>query len=113
MLPTIPAPYLALASIAISFAAGWAVNGWRWEAKNAAALEAAIEERTQKEKEANQKSTELELKLAELSKQNRSLMGRTANETRLDSYRCPVPFAGVRILAEARSGIYPTSKPND
>ncbi len=112
MIPSVPATYLLIAGFAISFAAGWSINGWRWEAKNAAALEAALQERAKKEKEANDKSSELETKLADLHKQNRNLMGRIANETRLDSYRCRLPAGGVQLLTEARSGLHPSGKPH-
>ncbi|HYH68331.1 MAG TPA: hypothetical protein VD866_26800 [Urbifossiella sp.] len=88
----------------LAFAAGWTVNGWRWEARHAAAVQHQLDDRVKAEQDANAKSTELESHLAAIRSTNRDLNRRLAYETAKPDYRCAVPPDGVRLLRDALSG---------
>lgn len=101
------APWLRFWPLALAlaaFAAGWTVQGWRWEAKQADALKAADDARLKQEQSAAEHSAKLEEKLAALDSANRTLTRRLSGETRKEAYRCPVPAAGLGLLNAARLG---------
>lgn len=101
------APWLRLWPLALAlaaFGAGWAVNGWRWEAKQADALQAAIDQKAKDEQIANKKSEELEKQLASIQSNTRELNRRLAHETTDPAYACRVPPSGLQLLRDAISG---------
>jgi hypothetical protein len=105
MLPTLQVKLIALAAaLALGFSAGWAVNGWRFEARHASELQAEVDARAKAEQDAARKSAALEDEMAALRRRNNDLNRRTARETNKPAYRCPVPADGVRLRAEAVAG---------
>ena len=105
ILPWIKFWPLALAVFA--FFAGARIEHLRCEAGKSADLTAAIAEYEKTSKAALARSDALEDAVAALRKQTRTLTGRLSHETRKDSYRCPVPADGVRLLNAARTGDLP------
>jgi hypothetical protein len=93
-----------LALCLLAFAAGWTVNGWRWEARHAAGLEQQLDARAQAGQDAARKSLALEKQLATIRNTNRDLNRRLAHETADPDYRCVVPPGGVRLLRDAVTG---------
>lgn len=95
--------YLLFATVA-AFLAGWTIQGWRCEAGQKAAAEAALQARVAAEAAAAEHSGRLERRIAELDAARQSLTKRLNYETRNGAYRCPVPADGLRLLNEARTG---------
>ncbi|WP_020474576.1 hypothetical protein [Zavarzinella formosa] len=106
-IPSIPTNYFLIAAAVIGFGAGWTIQGWRWDASEKKAVEAAIEQQAADIEKANAKSSALERELAGQNELNRTLQGRITRETRNPAYRCRVPADGVRILDAARTGKAP------
>lgn len=97
-------------SIIAGFVLGWTINGWRWEAKEAATIKAAVAEAEKKLNDFQAASSDFETELAKLRDNERKLNRRLANETRNASYRCLLPADGVRILNQARNADSTTSQ---
>lgn len=93
-----------LVGMLAAFAAGWTVQGWRHEAREADLLQARFEAWQAKQEQGNKLSAELEEALAAIRENTRSLARRLDRETQNDSYRCPVPGDGVQLLREAVTG---------
>ncbi|WP_020476272.1 hypothetical protein [Zavarzinella formosa] len=104
MIPAIPTNYLLLAVAVAAFGTGWTVQGWRWDASEKKAVQAALERQAADIAKANDYSSALELELARQSKENRDLQGRMTRETRNASYRCPLPASGLSLFNSARTG---------
>jgi hypothetical protein len=100
-----------LALVLLAFTAGWTVNGWRWEARHAAALQAQLDARMKAEQDANAKSAELEARLAEERKWAIETARRLDRELQNAAYACRVPDGGVLILRDAVAG-HPAGKPD-
>ena len=100
-------PWWPLALCLLAFAGGWAVNGWRWEARQAAAVQEQLDARVRAEQDAATKSAALESKLARMDADNRKLTRRLADETAKPGYRCVIPSDGVLLRSEAITGPAP------
>jgi len=107
MIPVIGNKWLTLGVAVAAFTAGCVVTTWRWKADERDQLAAAMSARTDREAKLNERAEKAEDQLAKIAHENRSLSRRIANETRADTYRCPVPTGGVRLLEQARSGVEP------
>ncbi|WP_020476603.1 hypothetical protein [Zavarzinella formosa] len=96
--------YWPVAACLACFVAGWTIQGWRWDASEKKAVEAAMEQQAADIERANAKSSALERELASQSELNRTLQGRITRETRQTSYRCVLPVAGLSLFNDARTG---------
>jgi len=83
--------WIAAGILIFGFISGWQVNGWRYEARNAAELKAAIESRNEAEKAALQAATALEAAQATLRAKNRENSRKAYLNANNPDRSCPVP----------------------
>lgn len=91
---------LALAA----FAAGWTTNGWRWEAKQASALQAEIDRRVKAEQDANAASSRAEKERERSRKVVRDAERKLTHERQSNpDYGCAVPDYGLQLYNQPRT----------
>lgn len=103
---SLKAQLIAAALVAvISFASGVKVTSWYYKAEHAKELEAEIAAKMAWIEYGDKKSSELEKKLAEQRRINRSLNQKVQNEVKSnDIYNLVLPDSGVRLFNQLQSG---------
>jgi hypothetical protein len=98
--------YLLLGLAAVSFIAGWTVNGWKEDAAKVAAIAAVEKAREAFAGENGALAERLEGKLANLKIVNRTINTEVQREIHKEpvylNADCAIPAGGVRLLNAAR-----------
>jgi hypothetical protein len=97
--------------MAAAFAAGWTVQGWRHEAKDAELLKAQAEARQLKEERDAALAAKAEVIDTGFRNINRTLARRLDREVTKDPYLAPLLADGLRALSDAVSAD-PTGQPD-
>ena len=97
--------YIAAGAALVSFAAGWTINGWRYQSREAKALEQAYAARDEANARANNAAADYEIVRAALDERSAETTTkiRTVYRDRKISADCAVPAGAASLLNDARS----------
>lgn len=97
--------YIGAAIAIAAFAAGWSVNGWRYQSREAKALEQAVRERDEANERANGIAADYELARTALNEYSGdvSTKVRVVYRDRKVSPNCAMPDSAARLLDDARN----------
>lgn len=96
--------YIAAGAALVAFTAGWTVNGWRYQSKEAEALEQAYSARDAANARANGLSADYEIARAALNDRSAETTTkiRTVYRDRKISTDCAIPAGAASLLDDAR-----------
>ncbi len=97
--------YIAAGAALVSFAAGWTINGWRYQSHESKALEQAYAARDEANARANNAAADYEIVRAALDDRTGEVTTkiRTVYRDRKISADCAIPAGAASLLNDARS----------
>lgn len=97
--------YIGAAIAIAAFAAGWSVNGWLYQSREAKALEQAVRERDEANERANGIAADYELARTALNEYSGDISTkvRVVYRDRKISPNCAIPDSAARLLDDARN----------
>lgn len=97
--------YIGAAIAITAFAAGWSVNGWRYQSREAKALEQAVRERDEANERANGIAADYELARTALNEYSGDVSTKVmvVYRDRKISPNCAIPDSAARLLDDARN----------
>lgn len=97
--------YIAAGAALVSFAAGWTINGWRYQSRESKALEQAYAARDEANARANNAAADYEIVRAALDDRTGEVTTkiRTVYRDRKVSADCAIPAGAASLLNDARS----------
>lgn len=93
-----PRLYIGAAALVVSFASGWLVHGWKYDADKLGEEKARSDAYAKAVDKANQSSAQLESALSKLEANRFVTLKETHHETAKVEYRCSVPASGVQLF---------------
>ncbi len=100
-----PIGFVVAVAAMLSFTAGWTINGWRYQSREAKALEQAYAARDEANARANNAAADYEIVRAALDDRTGEVTTkiRTVYRDRKVSSDCAIPAGAASLLNDARS----------